>query len=233
MNVRCPYGCFFSLLLTVFISSCGNAPENNDRLVKVTMPHLPYMGEYDVVYKEVNGKTVADTIYQTIPPFSFVSQDGKTVTEKDYSGKVYLADFFFTTCPSICPKMTGTLELVQEKLKDEPGFAILSHTIDPDHDSVPVLKEYAERHHADPKVWTFVTGDKEAIYTICEESYMSFAKADADEPGGYIHSGFLILIDKERHIRGAYDGTRPELADKIAEDVKILLEEYHVDDQKK
>lgn len=212
----------FPLLL--LLAACSSTPKEDNK-VQVHAPHLPYMGEYDVVTREVDGKMVTDTVYHQIPSFSFVNQDGKVVTDKDYDGKVYLADFFFTTCPSICPKMSGTLEIVQEKLKNEKGFAILSHTIDPDFDTVPVLKQYAIEHHADSTVWNFVTGNKDSIYTIAEFSYMAFAEKNDDAPGGYIHSGFLILIDQQKHIRGVYDGTRAELADQIANDVKTLLQE--------
>lgn len=215
----------FILLAIAGLISCGPSRDKKDREVKIDIPHLPYMGEFDIVEKEVNGKMVADTLYKKIPPFRFTNQDGQVITEKNYEGKVYLAEFFFTTCPSICPKMAGTLELVQEKLKDVKNFAILSHTIDPEHDTPPVLKDYARKHHADSLVWTFVTGDRDTIYTLCEESYMAFAKQDPNEPGGYIHSGFLVLIDKNKHIRGAYDGTRAELADQIAADVRTLLNE--------
>jgi len=189
------------------------------------MPKLPYMGTYDIVERTENGKTVYDTVFTSIPAFSFTNQDGKTITEKDYENKVYIADFFFTTCPSICPKMTNTLTLVQEKLKDEPNFAILSHSIDPEFDQPEILKAYAEKNKANSKVWNFVTGDKETIYDLCENYYMAYAMQDSLAEGGYVHSGFLILVDKHKFVRAAYDGTRPEVADSIAADVKLLLKE--------
>lgn len=222
------FGCLCCL---IFLSCTSKSNEKNQ--VKVNIPHLPYMGEFDVNYREENGKIITDTVYHKIPAFSFINQDGDTVTEKNYEGKVYLADFFFTTCPSICPKMSNTLELVQEKLMNENDFAILSHTIDPEYDTPSILKKYAQEHHADSTIWTFVTGNKDSIYTICENSYMAFAKKDIEAPGGYVHSGFLILIDKQKHIRGVYDGTRAELVPQIVNDVKILLNEKHVDDFKK
>ncbi len=189
------------------------------------MPHLPYMGEYDIIERTENGKTIYDTVFTSIPAFSFTNQDGKTITQKDYDGKVYVADFFFTTCPSICPKMTNTLYLVQEKLKDEPQFSILSHSIDPEYDQPEILKSYAEKNNANPLKWNFVTGDKEEIYDLCENYYMAYAKADSLAEGGYVHSGFLILVDKHKFVRAAYDGTRPEVADSIVNDVKLLLQE--------
>ena len=211
------------IFLLVFISSCsGKKPAAQN---KVDTPKLPYMGDFDLVEKTVDGKTVYDTVFTSIPPFRFINQDNQVVTEKNYEGKVYIADFFFTTCPSICPKMTNTLTLVQEKLKGVPEFAILSHSIDPEYDNPSILKAYAEKNQADLKRWNFVTGDRDSIYDLCENYYMAYAKKDTLAEGGYVHSGFLILVDKHKYVRGAYDGTRPELADSIAADVKLLLKE--------
>lgn len=218
--MRRPLLLIFSVL---FLSACGGkkTPPPNE----VDMPKLPYMGDYEVIEKTVDGKTVYDTVFTTIPPFSFTNQDNQLITEKNYEGKVYIADFFFTTCPSICPKMTNTLTLVQGKLKDEPNFAILSHSIDPEYDNPEILKAYSQKNNANNKVWNFVTGDKDEIYDLCENYYMAYAKADSLAEGGYVHSGFLILVDKNKFVRAAYDGTRPELADSIAADVKLLLKE--------
>jgi protein SCO1/2 len=212
---------FFACLLLIL--SCGGKKTPPQHTVE--MPKLPIMGDFEVVEKEENGNIVFDTIYTSIPPFSFTNQDNKIITEKDYAGKVYIADFFFTTCPSICPKMTNTLTLVQEKLKDVPNFAILSHSIDPEYDQPEILKSYAEKNKANIGIWNFVTGDRDEIYDICENYYMAYAKVDSLAEGGYVHSGFLILVDKNKHVRAAYDGTRPELADSIAADVRILLKE--------
>ncbi len=205
------------------LSACGGKKQSSQHTVD--MPKLPYMGTYDVVEKTVDGKTVYDTVFTAIPDFRFTNQDNKIITEKDYEGKVYLADFFFTTCPSICPKMTNTLTLVQEKLKGVPQFAILSHSIDPEFDTPAKLKAYAEKNNANTQMWNFVTGDRDSIYDLCENYYMAYAKADSLAEGGYVHSGFLILIDKHKYVRAAYDGTRPELVDSIAADVKLLLKE--------
>lgn len=213
---------YWGILILCILFSCGT---KKDAKVTVEMPKLPYMGQYDIIEKTENGQTVYDTVFTTIPPFSFINQDGKLITEKEYEGKVYIADFFFTTCPSICPKMTNTLTLVQEKLQNEPQFAILSHSIDPEYDQPEILKAYAEKNKANTQIWNFVTGDKEEIYDICENYYMSYAQEDAQAEGGYVHSGFLILVDKHKFVRAAYDGTRPEVADSIVADVKLLLQE--------
>lgn len=209
---------FFFLLI-----SCGG--KKTPPQPEVDMPKLPFMGDYEIIEKNVNGEIVYDTVFTTIPPFSFINQDGKVITEKNYERKVYIADFFFTTCPSICPKMTSTLGMVQEKLKNEPNFAILSHSIDPEYDNPEILKAYSQKNKADNKIWNFVTGDRDEIYDICENYYMAYAKRDSLAEGGYVHSGFLILIDKHKFVRAAYDGTRAELADSIVADVKTLLKE--------
>lgn len=211
------------IFFSVIFISCG--AKKTPPQPKMDMPKLPYMGDYEIIEKTENGKTIYDTVFTTIPAFSFTNQDNQQITEKNYEGKVYIADFFFTTCPSICPKMTNTLTMVQEKLKDEPNFAILSHSIDPEYDTPEILKSYSEKNHANNKVWNFVTGDRDEIYDICENYYMAYAKKDSLAEGGYVHSGFLILVDKHKFVRAAYDGTRPEVADSIAADVKLLLKE--------
>lgn len=216
---------FLPFLILMLFSSCKLKNEQKEENMIVHSPSLPYMGEFDIVEKEKDGKIYYDTVYHKIPAFSFINQDGKEMTEKDVAGKVYIADFFFTTCPSICPKMSNTLFLVQEGLKEESNFSILSHSIDPDYDSPEKLKEYAQKYAANTKVWQFLTGDKEAIYDICENAYMAYAKKDPSAEGGYVHSGFLILVDQNMHVRGAYDGTLPEKSEEIIRDVKILLHE--------
>lgn len=171
------------------------------------------------------GGFTRDTIYHTIPDFSFVNQWGNTFTQDSIRGKVYLADFFFTSCPTICPKMTRTLALVQAELKNEANFHILSHSIDPEYDQPEVLLEYAQKKGADLSQWTFLTGDIMEMYDICEYGYMAYAKPDPSEPGGIIHSGFLVLVDQNFHVRGAYDGTRSELVPEIVQDIRTLLQE--------
>jgi protein SCO1/2 len=214
---------FLYLMLGITLFSCGNKPKE-----EVTLPteqKLPFLGEPQYEYTEKNGITIVDTIQHTIPAFTFTDQDGQTVTEKTVAGKIYVADFFFTTCPSICPIMTGNLKMVQDEFKGNENIMILSHSIDPTYDSPEVLKKYAAEKKADTKTWKFLTGDKDTIYDICENSYMAFAKTDKDAPGGYIHSGFLVLVDKDRHIRGAYDGTEEGKTEMLIKDIKILLEE--------
>lgn len=187
---------------------------------------LPIMGWRDVKQVSRDGKVGYDTIYHTIPDFAFVNQDGALVTNKTFHDKIYVADFFFTSCPTICPIMKTQMLRVYEKFKDNDDILLLSHSIDPVYDSVPVLKVFSDRLGVDSRKWHFVTGDKDEIYEIGEKSYMVTAQEDADEPGGYLHSGAFILVDKERRIRGFYDGTKELEVDRLIRDIPTLLKEY-------
>ena len=201
--------------LTTTLLSCGPSDDT-----------LPILGQREAVTKVVNGKTVTDSVYQTVPDFKFVSQYGDTVTAKALDNKIYVADFFFTSCPTICPKMKVQLKRVYEKFKGNPDVMLLSHTIDPAHDSVAVLKEFASNLGVTGKQWLFVTGDRDKIYDIGQHSYMVTAQADSTAPGGVVHSGAFILVDKAKHIRGIYDGTTEEGVDKLMNDMERLLAEY-------
>ncbi|MFZ4862951.1 SCO family protein [Sphingobacterium sp. Mn56C] len=188
-------------------------------------PKLPIYGDRDVVEKEVNGKMVVDTIYPTIPTFSFLNQDSVTITEKQFDNKIYVANFFFTHCPSICPTMQRNLLKAYEKYKNDARVAFLSHSIDFKYDSPSVLKNYANKLGVDNVQWQFVTGSKADIYGISDK-YMVYTKEDASVAGGYDHSGYLVLVDHDKHIRGAYDGTNDEEVQKLLKDMDILLQEY-------
>ena len=190
---------------------------------------LPILGQREAITKMIDGKTVTDSTYQTIPDFAFVSQYGDTVTAKTLDNKIYVADFFFTSCPTICPKMKVQLKRVYEKYKGNSGVMLLSHSIDPTHDSVPVLKEFADNLGVTGRQWLFVTGDRERIYDIGQNSYMVTAQADSTAPGGVVHSGAFILVDKTKHIRGIYDGTTEAGVDKLMGDIDRLLAESNSD----
>ena len=194
---------------------------------------LPYIGPKEAVLKTVDGKEVVDTNYHTIPPFSFTNQYGREVTNKDFRGRIYVADFFFATCPSICPKMATHLLQIQNKFTDKEDFRILSHTVNPEHDSVKVLLEYAEKVHADSSVWHFVTGDKKDIYDVAFNGYFANAQPDSIAPGGFLHSQMLFLIDREGHIRGLFDGTSTTEMKKLVDAIDILYLEDAVPLKKK
>ena len=202
--------------LTAALWSCSSSPTDK----------LPILGQREAVTKMVDGKSVTDSTYQTIPDFKFVSQYGDTVTAKTLDNKIYVADFFFTSCPTICPKMKVQLKRVYEKFKGNPDVMLLSHTIDPAHDSVAVLNEFAKNLGVTGRQWLFVTGDRDKIYDIGQNSYMVTAQADSSAPGGVVHSGAFILVDKAKHIRGIYDGTTEAGVDKLMNDMNRLLAEY-------
>ena len=188
---------------------------------------LPILGHMDLVDQVKDGKKVIDTVYHTIPDFHFTDQDSNAVTQETFNDKIYVADFFFTSCPDICPAMKTQMLRVYEEFKDNDGFALLSHTIDPKRDSVSVLKDYSERLGVEgPGQWFFVTGDKEEIYDIGLNGYMVTADESPDAPGGFIHSGAFILVDKEKRVRGVYDGTREEKVDLLMKDIPRLMAEY-------
>ena len=186
---------------------------------------LPIYGNRAPVTKMVNGKQVTDTIYQTIPPFKFVNQYGDSISNKTLNGNIYVVDFFFTTCPSICPVMHRNMLKVYETFKNTGNFKIISHTIDPKHDSVPVLKKYANKLGISGNTWWFLRGKKEDIYTIAEKNYLVAVKQDSSAAGGYIHAGYFVLIDKQKRIRGSYDGTDPKQVDQLIDDIKTLQSE--------
>lgn len=180
---------------------------------------LPILGQRDTETKIVNGKPEVDSVYQTIPAFKFVNQYGDTITNKNLDGKIYVADFFFTSCPSICPIMQRNMLLVYNEFKNDPNVKILSHTIDPKHDTVAVLKSYAEKLGITGNSWWMLYGKKEDIYQLAEKHYLVQVNDGKD---GLIHDGYFLLIDKQKRTRGAYDGTQPDQVKKLIADMHIL-----------
>lgn len=200
-----------ALLLSI---SCQPSSENSN-----SPAVLPILGER---YVDEN----QDTVYHQIAEFSFVNQMGDTITNSDVEGKIYVADFFFTSCPTICPVMKKEMLRVYEKFKSNPTFKILSHSIDPTHDTQGVLKDYAEKLGVeDADTWNFLTGDQEKLFEIGQTSYLTTAMADQLEPGGFLHSGAFLLVDGDGHIRGVYDGTKSEQVDRLIADIPKLLGE--------
>ncbi|MCS6794507.1 MAG: SCO family protein [Raineya sp.] len=184
---------------------------------------LPILGERQAIQVEKDGKVVTDTLYHTIPAFRFINQDSVEVTEKTFEGKIYVTDFFFTTCPSICPKMKQQMLRVYEKYKNDDRILLLSHSISRE-DSVPVLRAYAKKINISSKKWHLVTGKWNDIEQMAKMYFVTVTE-DKNEPGGYLHSGHFALIDKQRRIRGIYEGTNPKEVDKLLEDIDILLNE--------
>ena len=179
---------------------------------------LPHLGEPDVA-------TSSDTLWPQVPTFHLRNQDSVEVTSASFAGKVYLADFFFTTCPNICPGMQRQMLRVYKQYKGDPRVAFLSHTIDPDHDTLPVLREYADRLGIhDARQWQFATAPRDTIFALARQ-YMVAAQLDPAAPGGAMHSGAFVLVDAHRHIRGMYDGTQPQEVDRLLRELPLLLAE--------
>ncbi len=165
-----------------------------------------------------------DTVWPKIPDFEFVNQDSQLVTNKTFKNKVYVADFFFTHCPTICPKVTKQMMRIYEKYKNDDRLSLLSHSIDQKHDTVGRLKWYAQQLGIKAPKWELVTGEKDKIYGMTP-AYMSIAEVDPDAPGGYAHSGYIVLVDKNRYVRAYADGTKEEAVTKFMHDIERLLNE--------
>lgn len=177
---------------------------------------LPYLGK-----PTINGN---DIIYPKINDFSFINQDSSIITNKTFENKIYIADFIFLSCPTICPTMNIELNKVYKIYHNNPKVNYLSHTIDPERDDVKKLKEYKALLELNEN-WHFVTGNRDSIYNIATKSYFAIAYKDSKEPGGYVHSGGFLLIDKNKHIRGVYNGTNPEETRRLIKDIRLLLQE--------
>lgn len=177
---------------------------------------LPILGERDVV----NG----DTVYPSIPDFAFVDQDSQIITNATFKDKIYVADFFFIHCPTICPKVKANGLRIYAKYKNDERLGMLSHSIDVKNDTVAALRRHAEKLGIDAKKWHLVTGDHDAIYGIADD-YFSVATENPDLPGGFDHSGRIILVDKNRHVRSFCDGTDAKDVDRFMVDIDALLAE--------
>ena len=173
-----------------------------------------------------------DTSYHRIPCFIFTNQNNKKITEEDVAGKIYVTDFFFTTCKSICPIMNKELERVYKQFKNRNDFLIISHTVDPERDSVKQLMEYAKLHNVNDGKWLFVTGEKKDLYKIARKGYLLNAEEGDGGEEDFIHTQNFALIDKERHIRGFYDGTDSIEINRLIIDLKCLFEEYEFKEKK-
>lgn len=195
----------YAALTMVTIASCK---DENKR--------LPYLQQ------EIVGK---DTVYRTIPDFRFLNQDSVVVTNKDFDGSIYVADFFFTSCPTICPVMHRNLLKVYNKYLNNPEVKIASHTIDFKYDTPSRMKTYADKLGVKGTQWEFLWGSRDSVYNLAEKNYLVSVGQDSKAPGGFIHQGYLVLVDKDKRIRGAYDGTVDEQVEQLLKDMDVLLEE--------
>ncbi|MBK7335881.1 MAG: SCO family protein [Saprospirales bacterium] len=196
------------IFLLAGLASC-NVPNANNQ-------PLPVIGNREIVD--------GDTIYHTVPDFAFMNQDSQWVTNETFAGKAYVVDFFFTHCPTICPKVAKQMKRVHDRFLEEDRLLLLAHSIDPKRDTIGRLKWYAGNLGVESSKWHFVTGDKDSIYAIADD-YFSIAIENPDSPGGFDHSGRLILIDPQRRVRSFCDGTDAKSVDKFMLDIDKLLRE--------
>jgi protein SCO1/2 len=186
---------------------------------------LPIYNPADVNPELVDSTVQYQSKYHTIADFSFVNQNGDTITQKNYEGKIYVADFFFTTCGSICPKMSTNLSEVQKAVLNNPKVMLLSHTVFPEVDSVSVLKAYAVKYGVVDSKWNLVTGDKKEIYKMARKSYLAVKQGRPDQLYDMVHTENFVLVDQKRRVRGFYDGTNKEEIKRLIEDINFLSNE--------
>lgn len=184
---------------------------------------LPIYNPSDVNPELVDSTVQYKSKYHRIADFSFTNQNGKTITQKDYEEKIYVADFFFTTCGSICPKMTTNLVDVQKAFLDNPEVKLLSFTVMPDIDNVSVLKDYAKANGVIDAKWNLVTGEKKTIYAMARKSFLAVKQGKPEELYDMVHTENFVLVDTKRRIRGFYDGTKKEEIQRLIEDINWLL----------
>lgn len=164
--------------------------------------------------------------YHKIADFSLINQNGETITQDDYKDKIYVADFFFTTCQTICPIMTNHMAKIQKEIMHDSEVMLLSHSVTPEIDTVAQLKRYAIEKGVNDEKWNLVTGDKKHIYELARKSYLAVKTAGDGGPFDMVHTENFMLIDKKQQIRGFYDGTLKEEIERLLEDITILKEEY-------
>lgn len=206
------------LFVVVLLHSCTKKASNDK---------LAFIGHTEIH----NG----DTTYHKVPQFELINQDSILISNQSLASKVYVADFFFTTCPSICPIMTNNMVKIQKSFEGIEDFALVSHTVNPDYDKSDILKEYAQKMHASTNNWHFLTGTKDAIYNTAFHGYFANAGEDELAPGGFLHSEYFILVDKHGRVRsgydkqgnakGVYDGTNDQDVLQLIKDIRTLLKE--------
>lgn len=187
---------------------------------------LPYFG------KKKHNVTFSDTTYHSVKPFCFKNQFNENVTEQTTNDKIYVTDFFFTTCKSICPIMSTELERVYKAFYNNPHFLILSHTVEPEVDSVSVLLKYAKLHGVNNKQWLFLTGSKKELYAMARASYLLNNEVGNGDEDDFIHTQNFALVDYDKHLRGFYDGTDSAEVSRLIIDINLLLKEYEYKNKK-
>jgi protein SCO1/2 len=207
------------VLSVIIITSFYNILKPN----KVLPIYQPAQVNYELVDSTIQHKKK----YHTIADFSLINQNGDTITQDYYKDKIYIADFFFTTCQTICPIMTNHMYDIQKQTISDPEVLLLSHTVTPEIDSVEQLNRYAKKKLVNASKWNLVTGDKKQIYNLARTSYLAVKTNGDGGPFDMIHTENFMLIDKKKQIRGFYDGTDPEAIKKLLDDIKVLKASYN------
>ena len=207
------------LFLLLAFAACKN--KTTDRSLA-----LPFINKPDFTPEWIAADDPAYKIIHTIPAFAFTNQNGETVTEKDVAGKIYVTNFIFTRCGSICPVMTTNMGLLQQKFKNDNNILLLSHSVTPDIDSVPVLKKYAQKNGIISGKWHLLTGNKQQIYAMAKKQYFAGDTIGYYQTGNeFLHTENFILVDKHRRIRGVYNGTLVLEMDRLMDDIATLKKE--------
>ncbi len=214
MKIKFNYYWFLVLIPVIFVSWFFLKKKEN-----APIRYLAYFGPK-------NALKVNDTTYHYIPDFEFTNQYNQKVNQETVKNKIYVTEYFFTTCQSICPIMNTNLEKVYNEFKNDSDFLILSHTVDPENDSVLVLKEYAIKHGVTDSKWLFLTGNKSDLYKLARKGYLLNAEEGKGDETDFIHTQNFTLIDKEGHIRGFYDGTDSLEIVRLIQEIKLLKEAY-------
>ncbi len=203
------------------LTGCNSSSENNSRVET-----LPYYDSAEFTPRWIDSNSSELQAFHKIPKFSLTNQNNDLITEKTFENKIYVADFFFTFCTGICPKMTDNMSLLQEEFKEDESVLLLSHSVTPDHDTPEVLQEYAEAKEIIPNKWHLVTGDRQEIYNLGRTAY--FVEEDLGlekEADDFLHTENFVLIDHNRHIRGIYNGLNKTAIAQLTTDIKTLRQE--------
>lgn len=202
--------------------ACSSTPDRPAGEDKSDRP-LPYLGQHDIATTYVNGIQQFDTLHHVIPPFALINQDSLMVTNATVEGQLHVAQFFFTSCPSVCPAVTEQLKRLRQMTQDIDELIFLSYTIDPERDHIPQLRKYMTDRKVDPHNWHFLYGSRDEVYPLAERGYLVNASEDAAAAGGFLHSEHLILVDRSGHIRGVYTGTAADEVNRLHHDIRKLI----------
>jgi len=208
-------------VVIVLIVACNNKDEKTSRVAS-----LPFYKDATFTPYWLDAESNEVQEFHKIPDYKLINQDGKIITAETFRNKIYVADFFFTTCPGICPKMTANMSVIQETFKDDDTVLLLSHSVTPKIDSVSVLKAYAVSKNINSSKWHIVTGERKTIYDLGRKAY--FVEEDLGEPkteDDFLHTENFVLIDKNKHIRGIYNGLNKTAVQQLITDIKTLKKE--------